>query len=119
MPGDAIAARSRVLHELAARKKRAFYEAQIGRTVRVLFEERLADGRYVGFSDNYVKVAVKTPRELANRFEFVHVTAVDSTRPQRPPLAVGELVSGPHAIRSNGPVDDLTALPHMNDSCKI
>jgi threonylcarbamoyladenosine tRNA methylthiotransferase MtaB len=91
VPGDVIAERSRALHELAAEKKKTFYKAQIGRTVDVLFEERLSDGRYVGFTDNYVKVAAQTPLELANRFGAVRVTAVDTPERHRPLLATGEL----------------------------
>ena len=92
VPGDVIAERSRALHELAAEKKKAFYEMRIGRTVDVLFEERRSDGCYVGFTDNYVKVAVQTRLELANRFGTVRVTAVDEPERHRPRLAAGELI---------------------------
>jgi threonylcarbamoyladenosine tRNA methylthiotransferase MtaB len=67
LPGDVVAGRSRVLHDLARAKKQEFYERQIGRTLRVLFEEPRGDGRYVGFSDNYVKVAVVSEADLTNR----------------------------------------------------
>ncbi|MFQ5512654.1 MAG: tRNA (N(6)-L-threonylcarbamoyladenosine(37)-C(2))-methylthiotransferase MtaB, partial [Candidatus Krumholzibacteriia bacterium] len=91
VPGDVVAARSRALHELAAGKKRAFYEMQVGRTLQVLFEQRQSDGRWVGFTDNYVKVAVESPHDLANRFGSVRVTAVDASGRLRPLLAAGEL----------------------------
>ena len=92
VPGAVIAERSRIMHRIAAGKKREFYEAQVGRVVRVLFEERLTDGRYVGFTDNYVKVAVETPLELANCFGNVLITHLDEPLAHRPLLAVGELV---------------------------
>jgi threonylcarbamoyladenosine tRNA methylthiotransferase MtaB len=91
LPGNAIAERSKVLHELGDAKRRAFYARQTGRRVRVLFEERNADGRFVGFTDNYTKVGVVTDRDLGNRIEDVRVTGVVDQGTHRPPLALGEL----------------------------
>jgi threonylcarbamoyladenosine tRNA methylthiotransferase MtaB len=94
VPGDVIAERSRILHDLADEKRRAFYDQQTGRVARVLFEERNADGRFVGFTDNYTKVGVETERDLNNRFGDVRVTGVIAQGTHRPPLAVGELENG-------------------------
>jgi threonylcarbamoyladenosine tRNA methylthiotransferase MtaB len=91
VPGNVIAERSRVLHRLADEKKRAFYERQTGRVLRVLFEERNGTGHVVGFTDNYVKVGVETDRDLSNRFGDVRVTGVIGQGAHRPPLAIGEL----------------------------
>jgi len=90
VPGNVIAERSRVFHKLADAKKRRFYQNQTGRVLRVLFEERNADGRFVGFSDNYVKVGVKTDRDLSNCINDVRVTGVIDQGAHRPPLATGE-----------------------------
>jgi len=91
VPGDVIKHRSRILHDIAARKKREFYEAQKGRTLRVLFEERHSTGMFVGFSDNYVKVAVESTDDIANRIGEVEITHVaDSGRAGL--LACGQVV---------------------------
>ena len=55
----------RRLHELAERKKQAFYGDHVGCNLRVLFEQRESSGLFVGFSDSYVKVAVETDEALA------------------------------------------------------
>lgn len=92
--GGEIARRSRALHEIAARKKREFYAKQAGRRLRVLFEERLSGGHFVGFSDNYVKVGVTTAADLSNRLGMVEVTDVIAREKDdaAPLLALGGLV---------------------------
>ena len=92
VPAGVIAERSKILHQLAGQKKRAFYRSQRGRVLRVLFEERDSAGRFVGFSDNYVKVGVRTDHDLSNRLGRVRVTDVIDRGPNRLPLAVGKLV---------------------------
>jgi threonylcarbamoyladenosine tRNA methylthiotransferase MtaB len=59
--------RSRVLRNLSARKKTAFYRAFVGQTVRVLFERQEASGWYTGYSDNYIKVGVATDTDISNQ----------------------------------------------------
>lgn len=92
VPGRVIAERSRIMHRLANRKKLTFYKGQIGKELTVLFEQRDRVGRFVGFSDNYVKVAVTTGEDLSNRFGVVRVVGVIDHRAESPVLAVGELV---------------------------
>lgn len=48
--------RTTMLNILSEKKRRAFYETQLGRTVDVLFEQDSAAGRMAGFSENYVRV---------------------------------------------------------------
>ena len=91
VPGEGIVERSRALHEVAAKKRREFYASQAGRDARVLFEERDADGRWVGFSDNYVKVGVQSDDDLSNCMETVRVTGVIERGDRRPPLAAGTI----------------------------
>jgi threonylcarbamoyladenosine tRNA methylthiotransferase MtaB len=67
VPAAVIAERSERMHALGEEKKEAYYARHIGRTVRVLFEERESSGHYVGFSDNYVKVGVERPELAAGR----------------------------------------------------
>lgn len=51
--------RSKMLRGLSAKKRRAFYESQLGTTRTVLFEGENKEGFIHGFTENYVKV--KTP----------------------------------------------------------
>jgi threonylcarbamoyladenosine tRNA methylthiotransferase MtaB len=101
VPGGEIARRSRVLHGIAAAKKREVYEAQRGRTLDVLFEERLTSGHFAGFSGNYIKVGVESPDDLSNHMRSVKVTSLraprngDGTRL----LALGELIERGELIK--------------------
>jgi len=61
VPGNRRADRSKMLHILSDKKRRAFYESQLGRTATVLFEEGETDtdrsaGLMQGFTENYVRV---------------------------------------------------------------
>ena len=51
--------RSQILHLLSNKKRRFFYENQIGKEAKVLFEEESKDGQMEGFTENYVKVTAK------------------------------------------------------------
>jgi len=79
IPADVIRQRSAAMHRIADMKKAEFYGAQEGRTLRVLFEERDAEGRWIGFADNYVKAAVESPSDLSNRLLPVRMTGVART----------------------------------------
>jgi len=50
------AERSKMLHNLSEKKRRAFYETQIGKMDKVLFEATGTGGQMEGFTRNYVKV---------------------------------------------------------------
>ena len=51
--------RSKMLRGLSVKKRRSFYESQIGESLSVLFESENKEGYILGFTENYVKV--KTP----------------------------------------------------------
>jgi len=51
--------RSKMLHILSEKKRRAFYESQLGKMDEVLFESSLQNGLMEGFTRNYVKVSAK------------------------------------------------------------
>jgi threonylcarbamoyladenosine tRNA methylthiotransferase MtaB len=51
--------RSKMLRGLSVKKRRAFYESQLGETLSVLFEGENKEGYIHGFTENYVKI--KTP----------------------------------------------------------
>lgn len=69
--------RSQQLHILSDKKKRAFYEEQIGSLRTVLFEAEEEMGYMYGFTENYVKV--KTPFEsaLVNTMQHVKLLEID------------------------------------------
>lgn len=52
------AERSKMLHILSDKKRRAFYESQAGFKGQVLFEESATPGTMEGFSENYIRVVV-------------------------------------------------------------
>ncbi len=92
VPTRVITERSVVMHELAERKKHEYYEAQRGKVLNVLFEERESNGLFVGFSDNYVKVGVDTHLGLSNRLAEVRICGVIPADSKAPLLATGELI---------------------------
>jgi len=57
VPGSIKANRSKMLHILSEKKRRAFYESQIGKLEEVLFEASVSGGMMEGFTRNYVKVS--------------------------------------------------------------
>ncbi|MDA0196303.1 MAG: tRNA (N(6)-L-threonylcarbamoyladenosine(37)-C(2))-methylthiotransferase MtaB [Bacteroidetes bacterium] len=50
------AERSKMLRNLSEKKKRKFYESNIGQKATVLFENDIKDGYIHGFTENYVRV---------------------------------------------------------------
>ena len=71
------AKRSKMLHILSDKKRRAFYEQNIGKDATVLFEtERDGDVMY-GFTENYVKVKTPYNEALANQIVNVKLSEVD------------------------------------------
>lgn len=59
--------RSKMLRILSAKKKRAFYEKNLGTTRMVLFEHENKDGYIHGFTENYIKVKVGYDPGLRNQ----------------------------------------------------
>ncbi len=81
--------RSQQLRELSQQKRSQFHVRQLGKTVRVLMEERNAAGLYQGFTDNYARVGAPTQVDLANKIVDVHVRSLHAHD-----LAMGEVVNG-------------------------
>ncbi len=92
VPAREITRRSAAMHDIADKKKQAYYEAQQARTLNVLFEERESNGLFVGFSGNYVKVGVDTPLDLSNRLATVRISRIEQAAPKSSILAVGEMI---------------------------
>ncbi len=76
VPGNIRAERSKMLHILSDKKRRAFYENQLNKTDEVLFEADLKDGYMHGFTRNYVKVAAKYDPLLINELKTVVLTKI-------------------------------------------
>ena len=69
--------RSKMLRGLSAKKRRAFYESQLGTTRTVLFEGENKQGYIHGFTENYVKVKHPWNPELVNTLHAVTLTEID------------------------------------------
>lgn len=76
VPGSQRADRSKMLHILSEKKRRAFYETQIGKDATVLFEADHKEGYMHGFTQNYVKVKVKYDPVLVNELKNVTLDAI-------------------------------------------
>jgi len=76
VPGSARGERSKMLHILSDKKRRAFYETQLGKTFEVLFENDRKDGFMHGFTRNYVKVRTKYDPVLVNELKTVCITNI-------------------------------------------
>jgi len=76
VPGSTRADRSKMLHILSDKKRRAFYEGQINKTEQVLFEGDIKDGFMHGFTRNYVKVKTKYDPVLVNELKTVLLTKI-------------------------------------------
>lgn len=71
------AERSKMLHILSDKKRRAFYESQAGLKGQVLFEESAVPGTMEGFSENYVRVVVPFDPLQINTIQEVRYKAVN------------------------------------------
>jgi threonylcarbamoyladenosine tRNA methylthiotransferase MtaB len=69
--------RSKMLHILSDKKKRGFYEQNLGTERTVLFEHEEDEGVMYGFTENYVKVKYPYAAEMANSFHKVKLTEID------------------------------------------
>jgi threonylcarbamoyladenosine tRNA methylthiotransferase MtaB len=69
--------RSKMLRGLSVKKRRAFYESQIGTNRKVLFESENKEGYIHGFTENYVKVKTPWNPELVNTMHEVNLTRID------------------------------------------
>ncbi|NOX37207.1 MAG: tRNA (N(6)-L-threonylcarbamoyladenosine(37)-C(2))-methylthiotransferase MtaB [Calditrichaeota bacterium] len=73
---EVIIERSARLRELSARKRRLYYQQFIGKTERVLFEQKKG-GFWIGLTDTYIRVKVQSDQDLHNRLMSVRLTGVE------------------------------------------
>lgn len=78
VPHKERAERSKMLHILSDKKRRAFYEQNLGRTFEVLFENDVEDGKIHGFTDNYVRVSAQYDPLLINELKKVRLTSIEA-----------------------------------------
>jgi threonylcarbamoyladenosine tRNA methylthiotransferase MtaB len=69
--------RSKMLRGLSAKKRRAFYEAQLGSERSVLFEGENKAGYIHGFTENYVKVKMPWDPSFVNTIHRIKLTEID------------------------------------------
>jgi len=77
VPKNVRAKRSKMLRGLSVKKRRAFYESQLGTTHTVLFESENKEGYIYGFTENYVKVKTPWNPNLVNELHKVTLTKID------------------------------------------
>lgn len=69
--------RSKMLRGLSVKKRRAFYESQIGKELTVLLEGENKNGLMYGFTENYVKVQTVYDPLLVNTTHRVILNGID------------------------------------------
>ena len=77
VPMDVRKKRSKMLRGLSVKKRRAFYESQIGAERTVLFESENKEGYIHGFTENYVKVKMPWNPAYVNSLYRVVLTKID------------------------------------------
>ena len=77
VPANVRSKRSKMLRGLSVKKRRAFYESQIGTNRTVLFESENKEGYIHGFTENYVKVKTPWNPELVNTLHEIKLTKID------------------------------------------
>ena len=77
VPQNKRAERSKMLHILSDKKKRFFYESQVGKQLSVLFEEDIEAGNMHGWTENYVRVTAKYDPMLINETKQVYLSKIN------------------------------------------
>ena len=77
IPKDVRNKRSKMMRALSVKKRRAFYEEQLGRRATVLFEGENKSGYIHGFTENYVKVKTPWNPKLINTLHSVDLMEID------------------------------------------
>lgn len=72
--------RTSILIEQGERKKRAFFEKNLGRVETVLFEQKNKDGYWTGYTSNYIPVIMGSTEDLHNKIVKVRLESVEGNR---------------------------------------
>ena len=65
--------RNRKLRNLSEKKRRAFYTNHISETRTVLVEDKIENGFYTGYTDNYIKVMIPFDENRSNTIQHVRL----------------------------------------------
>jgi len=68
--------RNKMLRILSEKKKMAFYQTQLGKTLPVLWEHENKDGKMFGFTENYVRVQKDFDEASVNQIEFLNLEKI-------------------------------------------
>ncbi len=68
---------SKILRLLSSKKRRAFYESQLGSKRTVLFEDNFKDSFIYGYTENYVKVKTNWDNGLINTKRKILLSHID------------------------------------------
>ena len=77
IPKELRLKRSKMLRGLSVKKRRSFYEKQLGKKAKVLFEQNNKKGYATGFSENYLKVRTPWNPKLANTIHEIELVKID------------------------------------------
>jgi threonylcarbamoyladenosine tRNA methylthiotransferase MtaB len=77
VPGSQRADRSKMLHILSDKKRRKFYEENLGKEATVLFENDIENGMMHGFTENYIRVTAKYDPVLVNELKHVKLLTIN------------------------------------------
>ena len=70
--------RNKMLRILSEKKKMAFYQTQIGKTLPILWEHENKSGLMYGFTENYVRVQKPFEENSVNQIEFLKLNKVEN-----------------------------------------
>lgn len=76
---DIIEKKDRVnrLRKLGELKKEKFYNSMIGKKNKVLFEKGKDNGKFLGFSSNYVRVELESELDIGNNFFDIEIVGAN------------------------------------------
>lgn len=77
VPKEERAKRSKMLHILSDKKRRYFYEQQLGKEYTVLFEKDIDKGQMEGFTENYVRIIAQYDPLLINELKKVRLSHIN------------------------------------------
>jgi threonylcarbamoyladenosine tRNA methylthiotransferase MtaB len=69
--------RNKRLRILSEKKRMAFYQNHIGETRSALIEDKLIDGYYTGYTDNYIKVMIPFEANLHNELKQIKLEGLN------------------------------------------
>ena len=76
VPQQARGERSTMLHSLSDKKRRFFYELNLGSSATVLFENDVEDNWMHGFTENYIRVRAKYDPLMVNALKRVQLISI-------------------------------------------